>query len=159
MKHLFYPSPSNSDAFGSGGRIANTSSQYSNTIFFRFVDADSNVFGKYIKLEPLDNVHIGRNELIAIMGAEKFGRYEMYIDCSDEIEVDCGGSCQPCVSCDNRIKDGDEEGVDCGGSCPKECKKLKIIALPLNDITYGNWSNQQEFKDVVDEQINFLFIT
>jgi hypothetical protein len=69
----------------------------------------------------------------------------------DEIDVDCGGSCPPCVSCSNRIQDGDEEGLDCGGSCPESCHKLKILAVPLTWVT-----SQQEFEEAVDRQIGFF---
>ncbi|HEX5748196.1 MAG TPA: dickkopf-related protein [Archangium sp.] len=55
----------------------------------------------------------------------------------DELDVDCGGSCQPCVgrddtsgpsgctesacaapTCTDGVKNGSETGVDCGGGCP-----------------------------------------
>lgn len=39
----------------------------------------------------------------------------------DETGVDCGGSCNPCISgptCNDGIQNGNETGVDCGGSCP-----------------------------------------
>ena len=37
----------------------------------------------------------------------------------NETNVDCGGSCPPCVEhCFNWIQDGNETDVDCGGSCP-----------------------------------------
>ena len=69
----------------------------------------------------------------------------------DEQGIDCGGSCQPCISCSNRIQDGDEEGVDCGGSCSEDCRQLKILALPLN------WQGtQQEFDDAVNLQLDFF---
>ena len=38
----------------------------------------------------------------------------------DETGVDCGGSCEPCMTmptCDDGIQNGDETGIDCGGSC------------------------------------------
>jgi hypothetical protein len=37
----------------------------------------------------------------------------------DEEDVDCGGSCDPCItnSCTDKTQNGDETGVDCGGSC------------------------------------------
>ena len=69
----------------------------------------------------------------------------------DETGVDCGGSCEACVSCDNRIKDGDELGVDCGGSCSEQCNKLKILALPLN---WGG--SQEEFEKNVNTQMDFF---
>lgn len=69
----------------------------------------------------------------------------------DETQIDCGGSCEPCVTCsetepcpdaqtcvdgvchsecegsscdptcDDKILNGDESDVDCGGSCPEKC--------------------------------------
>lgn len=39
---------------------------------------------------------------------------------SCEVLVDCGGSCKPCPTCSDRIKNQGETGVDCGGPCP-EC--------------------------------------
>lgn len=45
--------------------------------------------------------------------------------CSDgikngnEIGVDCGGSCPPCISCSDGIQNGSETDIDCGGTdCP-----------------------------------------
>ena len=68
----------------------------------------------------------------------------------DEEGIDCGGSCNDCVSCSNRIRDVGEEGVDCGGSCP-ECSKLKILAIPMN------WKkSQSDFDNVVDTQLQFF---
>jgi len=69
----------------------------------------------------------------------------------EETGMDCGGPCGPCVSCSNRVQDGNEEGVDCGGSCPEPCRRLKILAVPLN------WAGtQEEFNNNVDTQIDFF---
>lgn len=44
--------------------------------------------------------------------------------CSDrslnqnEIEVDCGGVCEPCATCTDGKLNGFEDGIDCGGDCP-----------------------------------------
>jgi hypothetical protein len=39
----------------------------------------------------------------------------------DETDIDCGGTCKPCVvSCTDGVKNGDETDVDCGGTC-KPC--------------------------------------
>ena len=35
----------------------------------------------------------------------------------DEVDVDCGGVCQPCATCFDGIKNQDEVDVDCGGVC------------------------------------------
>lgn len=40
-----------------------------------------------------------------------------YIKNHDETGIDCGGSCEPCMTCSDGIKNQDEEGIDCGGSC------------------------------------------
>ena len=32
--------------------------------------------------------------------------------------IDCGGSCSPCVTCIDGVRNGDEQAIDCGGSCP-----------------------------------------
>ncbi|MBN2014344.1 MAG: DUF2341 domain-containing protein [Candidatus Altiarchaeota archaeon] len=32
--------------------------------------------------------------------------------------IDCGGPCQPCMSCSDGIQNQGETGVDCGGLCP-----------------------------------------
>ena len=32
--------------------------------------------------------------------------------------VDCGGPCDPCMSCSDGIQNQAEEGIDCGGPCP-----------------------------------------
>lgn len=34
--------------------------------------------------------------------------------------MDCGGSCDPCESCDDGIQNQGEKGIDCGGPC-KQC--------------------------------------
>lgn len=73
-----------------------------------------------------------------------------------EIGIDCGGPCGPCVSCSNRVQDGYEEGVDCGGNCPEECKFLKLMALPLNDVSGQVWTNQSDFDAKVDEQLGYF---
>lgn len=40
-------------------------------------------------------------------------------DC--ELLVDCGGPCESCPSCTDKIKNQGELGVDCGGPCPWRC--------------------------------------
>ncbi|MCR9102804.1 MAG: T9SS type A sorting domain-containing protein, partial [bacterium] len=57
----------------------------------------------------------------------------------DETGVDCGGSCEPCVTpptCDDGIQNGDEEGVDCGGSscapCQVTCENFQL-SLTFDD--------------------------
>ncbi len=40
---------------------------------------------------------------------------------NDETDVDCGGSCLPCVSCSDGIQNGEEAGIDCGGSNCMPC--------------------------------------
>ena len=37
-----------------------------------------------------------------------------------EEEIDCGGPCDPCMSCSDGIQNQGEDGVDCGGPC-KAC--------------------------------------
>jgi hypothetical protein len=34
-----------------------------------------------------------------------------------ETGVDCGGPCQPCISCEDGIQNQGETGIDCGGPC------------------------------------------
>lgn len=53
--------------------------------------------------------------------------YTLHPNCTDGIKnchdesceqlIDCGGPCQACPSCDDRIKNQGEENVDCGGPC------------------------------------------
>ncbi|MGC9309318.1 MAG: hypothetical protein ACP5D2_01320 [Candidatus Nanoarchaeia archaeon] len=43
-----------------------------------------------------------------------------------ELDIDCGGKCQPCPpTCNDGIKNGNETGIDCGGNCqpcyPSHC--------------------------------------
>ncbi len=38
-----------------------------------------------------------------------------------ELLIDCGGSCNACPTCTDKIKDQGEEGLDCGGPCPLVC--------------------------------------
>jgi hypothetical protein len=38
-------------------------------------------------------------------------------DGSCEEGVDCGGTCDPCMSCSDGIQNQGEEGIDCGGPC------------------------------------------
>lgn len=40
-----------------------------------------------------------------------------------EIGIDCGGPCDPCPTCTDKIRNQGEEGVDCGGPCPWPCPK------------------------------------
>jgi len=35
-----------------------------------------------------------------------------------EMGVDCGGPCDPCMSCSDGIQNQGETGIDCGGPCP-----------------------------------------
>ncbi len=35
----------------------------------------------------------------------------------DEVEIDCGGICEPCAQCNDGIQNGSETAVDCGGTC------------------------------------------
>jgi len=38
-----------------------------------------------------------------------------------EIATDCGGSCPPCETCSDEIRNQNEEGTDCGGECKLTC--------------------------------------
>ena len=81
----------------------------------------------------------------------------------DEDGIDCGGSCEPCVSCYNGLLDGDEDGIDCGGSCPfvcGNCKPLiyqgahedKIDVVFVPDSSYKG--DRGLFKEHIDQIIN-----
>ena len=54
---------------------------------------------------------------------------------SCELLVDCGGPCNACATCSDKIRNQGEEGVDCGGPCPWKCpieKPLLKKAWVLN---------------------------
>jgi len=81
----------------------------------------------------------------------------------DEDGIDCGGSCELCISCYNGLLDGDEDGIDCGGSCPfvcGNCKPLiyqgahedKIDVVFVPDQTYNG--DMELFKKHIDQLIN-----
>ncbi|MBM3234288.1 hypothetical protein FJZ19_04315 [Candidatus Pacearchaeota archaeon] len=44
-----------------------------------------------------------------------------------EILADCGGSCKPCPTCSDKIKNQNEDGTDCGGPCPVKCPVEKPL--------------------------------
>jgi hypothetical protein len=44
-----------------------------------------------------------------------------------ELEIDCGGPCNPCSNCYDGIQNQGEEGVDCGGPCPRQCGALYAL--------------------------------
>ena len=50
-----------------------------------------------------------------------------------EILTDCGGPCEFCPTCSDKIKNQGEEGVDCGSPCPNKCapeqEGLKIFKV------------------------------
>ncbi|MEK6925921.1 MAG: hypothetical protein AABW50_01440 [Nanoarchaeota archaeon] len=48
-------------------------------------------------------------------------------DSGCEFLVDCGGSCNACPTCSDKIKNQGEEGIDCSGPCPWRC----IPEVPL----------------------------
>ncbi len=56
---------------------------------------------------------------------EKPSCYDKVKNCHDgscELLVDCGGSCDPCPTCSDGIRNQGEEGIDCEGPCPWKCK-------------------------------------
>ncbi len=56
----------------------------------------------------------------------------------DEQDIDCGGSCPPCVSpanCNNRVMDPGEDGLDCGGDCSVQCtEKTRVRTGPSDEL-------------------------
>ncbi len=42
-------------------------------------------------------------------------------DGSCELLIDCGGPCQQCASCSDKVQNQGELGIDCGGPCPFIC--------------------------------------
>jgi hypothetical protein len=50
-----------------------------------------------------------------------------------EVGIDCGGTCPPCPTCTDKIKNQGEEGVDCGGPCPS-CKWEEPLKIPVFQI-------------------------
>jgi len=66
---------------------------------------------------------------------------DMIKNCHDgacEILADCGGPCNPCPTCSDKIQNQGEFGVDCRGPCPFQCpvevpliKRVESIALPV----------------------------
>ena len=52
------------------------------------------------------------------------------LDCHDndcEVLIDCGGPCQPCATCSDKVKNQAEQGIDCGGPCPFKCEGKENI--------------------------------
>ena len=74
--------------------------------------------------------------------------------CNDGIQngtetgIDCGGSCDPCVTpptCNDGIQNGDETGVDCGGSNCDPCGGGGCTDITFAtdnfESNYGNWND------------------
>jgi hypothetical protein len=56
--------------------------------------------------------------------SEKPSCFDGIKNCHDgrcEILTDCGGPCNFCPTCSDKIKNQGEEGIDCGGPCPNKC--------------------------------------
>ncbi|MFH1238239.1 MAG: hypothetical protein V1491_02265 [archaeon] len=47
-----------------------------------------------------------------------------------ELLVDCGGPCNSCPTCSDKIRNQGEGGIDCGGPCPWLCPVKKPIIKP-----------------------------
>lgn len=65
----------------------------------------------------------------ASIGKVKPSCFDGIENCHDglcETDVDCGGSCGPCMSCSDGIQNQGEAGVDCGGPCPP-CKVTTTV--------------------------------
>ena len=63
-------------------------------------------------------------------GKPKPSCFDGIVNCHDgscEEGVDCGGPCDPCMSCEDGIQNQGEEGVDCGGPC-EPCPITTTIA-------------------------------
>ena len=61
--------------------------------------------------------------------------YDKITNChsgSCELLIDCGGPCNACATCSDKIENQGEEGIDCGGPCPFSC----AVAKPI--IVFGN---------------------
>ena len=52
---------------------------------------------------------------------------------SCEVGIDCGGACEDCKTCSDKIKNQGEEGIDCGGPCI-ECKTEVPSATSISGI-------------------------
>ena len=60
----------------------------------------------------------------------------------DEVEVDCGGKCDPCPTCRDGILNQDEIRIDCGGphceECDPEWNKMESgTSENLNDLSFS----------------------
>lgn len=49
-----------------------------------------------------------------------------------ELLIDCGGSCNPCSTCSDKIQNQGETDIDCGGPCPVAC----IVEKPYQNKFY-----------------------
>ena len=63
---------------------------------------------------------------------------------SCEILIDCGGPCEACPTCSDKIQNQNEDGIDCGGVCNDDC--LEYAWVP------------NLFKMMVSYSLIFLFI-
>lgn len=52
-------------------------------------------------------------------------------DESCETGIDCGGPCNACPTCSDKIQNQGEEGIDCGGPCPFVCEKETPLFISL----------------------------
>jgi len=55
-------------------------------------------------------------------------------DGSCEILIDCGGSCDACPTCEDKIKNQNEAGIDCGGPCSQICEEIPLRTLIFNSL-------------------------
>ncbi len=56
-----------------------------------------------------------------------------------EVGVDCGGPCNACPTCSDKIQNQGEEGVDCGGPCPFPCEREVPMQKSTGNI-YTIWA-------------------
>lgn len=68
----------------------------------------------------------------------------------DEEEIDCGGSCTPCVTCTDFIQNQDETDIDCGGLLCPPCLLINSSWQSVGEFI-GDFVQSDSFKiDTID---------
>jgi len=70
----------------------------------------------------------------------QFARCDDGIQNGDEIDIDCGGTCDPCPTCDDGIMNQNEIAIDCGGECGLHPDYSALMTL-FNSTDGPNWDN------------------